>query len=87
MFGKSKSKVNLDQMEQFPCMASEPVFRPLTVTSEENRAAEMIERLITHLRVNVKSMEYKASIETQGKTIEVTVTVKSREEDTQGERP
>lgn len=85
MFGKSKSSTNLESDKEFIHIPPTHVFAP--ILSGEDRASEMIERLITHLRINVKSMEYKASIETQGKTIEVTVTVKSREEDTQGERP
>lgn len=85
MFGKSKSSTNLESDKEFIHIPPTHVFAP--ILSGEDRASDMIERLITHLRINVKSMEYKASIETQGKTIEVTVTVKSREEDTQGERP
>lgn len=86
MFGKSKNSVNLDQMPQYP-IGSEPVFRELTIKSGEDIASEMIERLTTHLRTDVKSMEYKALIETGNKTVEVIVSVKSREEDTPGERP
>lgn len=85
MFGKPKNSVNLDQMPQYPCMGSESVFRELTIKSEEDRASEMIECLTTHLRTSVKSMEYKALIETGNKTVEVIVSVKSREEDTPGE--
>jgi len=85
MFGKSKSSTNLESDKEFIHIPPTHVFAP--ILSGEHRASEMIERLTTHLRTDVKCMEYKAHIETGNKTVEVIVSVKSREEDTQGERP
>lgn len=73
MFGKSKSEVNLDNIEQH-------AFSFIPVRSAEERAAEMVERLTSHLREAVVNMQHRVFIEVQGKTIEVLVSVKSRED-------
>lgn len=54
MFGKSKSSTNLESDKEFIHIPPTHVFAP--ILSGEDRASEMIERLTTHLRTDVKCM-------------------------------
>lgn len=84
MFG-TKKEVKVEDYRTRLGIPGDMTIIPLKVGVEQ--ALDMAERLTSCLRTDVEKMNYSAFIETDTKTIEVIVKVKSHEEDTSGERP